>query len=153
MNTYQFINKRFDPSDTPFNHIAMQLAKAYGYTADLKLDKQLAQLIRLRVSHYNQCAYCQILHSKAAIEAGINEVKIHHINAYQNSQLFSRAEQAALFYSDILSDGRHADFQKIHEQALNFFEQDEIFEIAAIVINMNLWTRLKLAQGQEPTPE
>ena len=42
------------------------------------------------------------------------------------------------------------DFQQKHEQMTAFFSEVEIAEIAAIVINMNVWTRLKLAQGETP---
>ena len=52
MESIKFINTNFDPSNSEFMTAAVAMAKAYGYTADLKLDKELAQLIRLRVAFY-----------------------------------------------------------------------------------------------------
>src|SRR5262249_59849133 len=51
-------------------------ADAFGYTADLRIDRQLAQLLRLRVSQLNNCTYCLNLHYRAAREAGIPSANI-----------------------------------------------------------------------------
>ncbi len=67
-----------------------------------------------------------------------------------NSELFSEVEKAALAYCDVLTDGKSKDFQNYHNDLTQHFSEKEIAEIAAVVINMNLWTRLKLAQGQVP---
>ena len=61
-----FENTRFDPDVTPFHGLAKQMAQAFGYTANLALERKLAQLLRLRVAQINTCSYCLILHSKAA---------------------------------------------------------------------------------------
>ena len=83
-----FKNTRFDPDLTPFHNLAKQMAKAFGYTADLDFDKNLAQLIRLRVAQYNQCSYCLILHSKTAREIGIEQAKIDNLASYWESELY-----------------------------------------------------------------
>lgn len=58
MNDINIKNKRFDPELTPFLLLAKEMAKAFGYTANLSVNKELAQLLRLRVSQHNECAYC-----------------------------------------------------------------------------------------------
>ena len=150
MQPIEFINSRFDPDVTPFHDLAKAMAKAVGYTADLKTDKQLAQLLRLRVSQKNECAYCVILHSKTAREIGIHEAKVDNISSWYNSELYSEKEKVILAYCDVLTDGKDKDFQSYHESLTKYFDEQEIAEIAAIIINMNLWTRLKLAQGATP---
>lgn len=50
MSEIKFKNTRFNPEKTPFLDLAKQMAKAFGYTAELELDQQLAQLLRLRVA-------------------------------------------------------------------------------------------------------
>ena len=66
--------------DATQNDALMTLAKAgaaaFGYTAELTLDRQLAQLLRLRVSQINNCAYCLGVHHEAARTAAIPEAKI-----------------------------------------------------------------------------
>ena len=151
MQNVEFINSRFNPDVTPFHDLAKQMAKAVGYTADLKIDKHLAQLLRLRVSQKNECAYCVILHAKTARAIGIHESKVDNISSWYNSELYTDKEKATLAYCDVLSDGIAKDFQSYHDALTKYFDEQEIAEIAAIVINMNVWTRFKLAQGATPT--
>jgi len=145
-----FENSRFDPDLTPFHELAKQMAKAFGYTADLKLDRKLAQMLRLRVAQKNACSYCLILHSQAARDQGVETAKADGLGAWRESNLYSDAEKAALAYCDALTDGDPLGFQEIHDGTRRYFSESEIAEIAAIVINMNVWTRLKLAQGATP---
>ena len=153
MSEVKFKNTRFNPDITPFHGLAKQMAKAVGYTADLSINKQLAQLLRLRVAQKNECAYCIILHAKASREAGISEAKTDNISSWYNSNLYTKVEKAVLAYCDVLTDGINKDFQKYHDALTVYFNEKEIAEIAAVIINMNLWTRLKLAQGQIPFEE
>lgn len=153
MDNIKFKNTRFNPDITPFHDLAKNMAKAVGYTADLDIDKQLAQLLRLRVAQKNECAYCVILHAKASRDAGISDAKTDNISSWYNSDLFSDIEKVALAYCDVLTDGKSKDFQKYHDNLAKHFNEMEIAEIAAVVINMNLWTRLKLAQGETPYAE
>lgn len=150
MSEIKFKNTRFNPEQTPFLDLAKQMAKAFGYTADLDLDKELAQLLRLRIAQKNECAYCIILHAKTSREIGINDGKVDNISSYWNSELFNNKEKAALRYTDVLTVGIHPNFQDVHDDLAQHFSEKEIAEIAAIVINMNVWTRLKLAQGETP---
>lgn len=146
----KFKNTRFDPDSTPFHDLAKQMARAFGYTANLQVDKTLAQLLRLRVAQKNECAYCVILHAATSRDIGISDAKTDNISSWWNSELYTEKEKTALAYTDILTDGTHKNFQQYHDAMAQHFSEVEIAEIAAIVINMNVWTRLKLAQGQVP---
>ena len=64
--------------------------------------------------------------------------------------IFTEVEKAALAYCDVLSEGKSKNFQSYHDDLSVHFNEKEIAEIASVVINMNLWTRLKLAQGATP---
>lgn len=146
----KFKNTRYSAEGAPLLHIAEEMAKAYGYTANLKTDKELAQLIRLRIATLDQCSYCSILHHNVCRELGINQEKTDCLGSYWESELYSEKEKAALLYADALNIGKGKTFDDAHQQMLRFFTVDEIAEVAAIVINMNLWTRIKLAQGVVP---
>ena len=150
MSDITFKNTRFDPDLVEFHAIAKQMAKSVGYTAEMSVDKQLAQLLRLRVAQMNACSYCLILHTQAAHDQGIHPAKVAHLSSWQESTMFSEAEQAALGYCEALTAYDLAGFAPYHDALTQHFTQVEIAEIAAIVINMNLWTRLKLAQGATP---
>jgi AhpD family alkylhydroperoxidase len=149
-NDVHFINTRFDPDLTGFHAIAKEMASAVGYTADLSVDRGLAQLLRLRVAQLNPCSYCLILHTGAAKDAGLHPAKIAHLSSWRESTMFSEEEAAALEYAEALTEFDHAVFPARHEQLAKFFDERSVAEIAALVINMNVWTRLKLAQGAVP---
>ena len=148
-----FENTRFDPDLIGFHAIARQMAASVGYTADLSVDAGLAQLLRLRVAQLNPCAYCLILHTKAALDRGIGAEKVAHLPAWRESTMFTDAERCALAYAEALTAYDIAAFPARHAVLTSHFDETAIAEIAAIVINMNVWTRLKLAQGAVPGGE
>ena len=151
----QVTNRRLDASE---NKALMRMARmgadAFGYTAELRIDRGLAQLLRLRVSQLNNCTYCLNLHYGAAREAGIPRAKIDTLTAWWETELHTEAEQAALRYGEALTRAADADrdaaFQRFHDALAEHFGPDEILEIVAVVINMNVWTRIKLAEGAMP---
>lgn len=150
MDGIRFENTRFDPDLIEFHGIAQQMARSVGYTADLNIEKQLAQLLRLRVAQMNECSYCLILHTQAAHDQGVPAAKVAHLPSWRESTMFDEPEKAALAYCEGLTAYDLPGFAPLHEALTAHFDEKQIAEIAAIVINMNLWTRLKLAQGQVP---
>ena len=153
----QLAKRRLDASE---NEALMAMARmgadAFGYTAELRIDRGLAELLRLRVSQLNNCTYCLNLHYQAAREAGIPRVKIDTLSAWWETELHSEAEQAALRYTEVLTRAadtdRDAAFQRFHDALAEHFNSAEMLEIVAVVVNMNVWTRIKLAEGAMPGP-
>lgn len=72
MDDITFKDTRFDPDIIEFHGIAKQMAASVGYTAEMGVEKKLAQLLRLRVAQMNECSYCLILHTKAAHDQGVH---------------------------------------------------------------------------------
>jgi AhpD family alkylhydroperoxidase len=136
--------------------LARMGADAFGYTAELRIDRGLAQLMRLRVSQLNNCTYCLNLHYEAARDAGIPRAKIDTLTAWWETDLHSEAEQAALRYTEALTLSPDTDaeqpFQEVHDELGKHFDAETILEIIGVVVNMNVWTRLKLAEGAKPGP-
>lgn len=153
MDEVHFVNTRFDPDAIGFHAIAQEMAAAVGYTATLSVDAGLAQLLRLRVAQLNPCSYCLILHTTAARDAGLHPAKIAHLASWRESAMFAEDEGAALAYTEALTEFDFSAFAEQHERLARFFDEKSIAEIAAVVINMNVWTRLKLAQGAVPVLE
>ena len=153
----QVANRRLDASSNEaLIGLARMGADAFGYKADLRIDRGLAELLRLRVSQLNNCTYCLNLHYVAAREARIPRAKIDTLTAWWETELHSEAEQAALRYAEALTRVADAtvadDFGARHDALAEHFSPEEILEIIGIVINMNVWTRLKLAEGASPGP-
>src|SRR5215510_4435602 len=127
-------NRRLDASENEaLFGIARMGADAFGYTADLRIDRHLAQLLRLRVSQLNNCTYCLNLHYEAAREAGIPRAKIDTLTAWWETDLHSEAEQAALRYAEALTRVADTDadqsFQRFHDRLARHFDAEEILEI------------------------
>ena len=151
----QTANRRLDASENgALIAIARMGADAFGYQADLRIDHDLAQLMRLRVAQLNHCTYCLALHYQAARDAGIPQAKIDTLSAWWETELHSAADQAALRYAEALTRVADADsdaaFQRFHDALREHFSPTEILEIVAVVVNMNVWTRIKLAEGAMP---
>jgi AhpD family alkylhydroperoxidase len=148
-------NRRLDASENDaLIGMARMGAKAFGYTAHLRIDRGLAELLRLRVSQLNNCTYCLNLHYQAAREAGIPRAKIDTLTAWWETELYSEADQAALRYAEALTRAADTDrdslFQRFHDSLAEHFSPGQILEIVGVVVNMNVWTRIKLAEGAMP---
>ena len=153
----QVTNRRLDASENQaLTGMARTGAEAFGYKAHLRIDRGLAQLLRLRVAQINNCSYCLNLHYEAARAAGIPRAKIDTLTAWWETELHSAAEQAALRYAEALTrvadTDRGSAFQRFHDALAEHFGPAEILEIVGVVVNMNVWTRLKLAEGAMPGP-
>ena len=156
MTQVQIHTTRLDSrANEPLMAIANAGAAAFGYTAELTLDGQLAQLLRLRVAQINNCTYCLTVHHRAARDVGVPQVKIDLLTAWWETRLFSDAERAALEYAEALTRASDTTvtqaFQQYHDRLTAHFDEAEMVEIVAVVINMNIWTRLKLAEGAMPS--
>jgi len=148
-------NRRADSSaNEDLAKLARHGADTFGYKANLRIERRLAQLLRLRVSQINNCAYCLILHHEAARDAGIPRPVIDTLTAWWETDFHGAAARAALAYSEAMTRVADAtvadDFGLRHAALAEHFSQEEILEIIGIVINMNVWTRLKLAEGATP---
>jgi AhpD family alkylhydroperoxidase len=156
MTDVQIQSTRLDPrANESLMAIANAGAAAFGYTAELTLDGQLAQLLRLRVAQINNCTYCLTVHYRAARDVGVPQAKIDLLTAWWETRLFSDAERAALEYAEALTRASDTTvtqaFQQYHDRLTAHFDEAAMVEIVAVVINMNIWTRLKLAEGAMPS--
>ena len=156
-NAIAFRNRRLDASaNESLIAMARMGAQAFGYATELTIDRGLAQLLRLRVSQLNNCTYCLNRHYEAARAVGLSQAKIDTLTAWWETDLHSAADQAAIRYAEALTRAADTDanaaFQHHHEMLSLHFSQAEILEIVGVVVNMNVWTRLKLAEGATPGP-
>jgi AhpD family alkylhydroperoxidase len=134
-------NRRADSSaNEDLTQLARHGADAFGYKANLRIDRKLAQLLRLRVSQINNCTYCLNLHYEAARDAGIPRPVIDTLTAWWETDFHDDAARAALAYTEAITrvaDATVADaFGARHDAPAEHFSQEEILEIIGIVINM-----------------
>jgi AhpD family alkylhydroperoxidase len=155
MTGLEIHDRRLDTSaHEALTNFAEAGAAAFGHRAVLTIDRQLAQLLRLRVAQIGNCSYCLGVHQAAARAAGIPQAKIDVLAAWWETGLFTDAEQAALQYAEGLTRASDTSvvqaFQQHHDALAAHFDAKAMLEIVAVVINMNVWIRLKLAAGATP---
>jgi AhpD family alkylhydroperoxidase len=142
---------RISTNETDYLKLPEAWAAAYGSESykSLKIDRQIAELARLRVSQLDRCNYCEIFHSKAALDAGIPEAKIFALSSWRQSELFTAKEKAALLYAEALSTLNQDDIQKAFDGLTsNQYTNAEKEELTNCIILMDVWSRVFLAQGK-----
>jgi AhpD family alkylhydroperoxidase len=130
-------------------------ADAFGYRGDLRIDRGLAQLVRLRVSQLNNCTYCLNLHDEAAREAGIPRAKIDTVTAWGRPSFTQRPSRRRSLHRGAHPRRRHRSrcgVSALHDALAEHFTPEEMLEIVAVVVNMTVWTRIKLAETTMPGP-
>lgn len=151
MGSIQFEETRFDPDLVGLHGIAQQMARSVGCIAEMSVDGHIAKLLRLRVAQINACSCCLILHPKAVQGQGVDGAKVTHLHNWRKSTMFTDTEQAALAYCEGQTDYLLEGFGQLRAVLTKYFDTVQIAEIAAIIINLNVWTRLKLTQSAVPT--
>ena len=123
--------------------VALQRASAEG------LAPRLAELIRIRVSQINGCAYCVRMHSDSFAKHGGDPIKLAMLPVWQSADGFSAAERAALVWAECLTRAEcQVTISKCHRMLLDHFEEAEISELTCIIATMNAWNRLGIAQHE-----
>jgi AhpD family alkylhydroperoxidase len=106
------------------------------------LEKTLLELIKIRASQINRCAYCIHMHTRDARKAGVSEERIYLLDAWQESPLYTARERAALAWTEALTllpeTGAPDD---AYAQVKALFSEPEIVELTLAIGAINLWNR------------
>lgn len=133
---------RFDiAADTPQLYEAMLALNAA--LSSSKVDKKLVNLVKIRVSQINGCAFCVGMHVKEAKEDGVGENLLHLLSVWRESSAFSAREKAALAWAESVtlmagSGVSDSAYEAVNEE----FTEREIAELTVSIGNMNLWNRI-----------
>lgn len=115
------------------------------------LGDTLLDLINIRASQLNGCAFCLDMHSKEAKIQGERELRIYHIPIWRESPLFSDAEKAALEWTEALTRiGPEGVSDEIYERARSHFSEVQLSELSFAVGMINLWNRLNIGFRNPP---
>ena len=111
-----------------------------------KVERRLFELVKIRASQINGCAYCLDMHTKEARLAGETEQRIYALNAWRETPFFSDRERAALSFTETvtrLSETHvpRAAYDELAEQ----FGPDEIGALLGLVITINAWNAASVA--------
>ncbi|MGW0133722.1 carboxymuconolactone decarboxylase family protein [Streptomyces sp. NPDC003299] len=114
------------------------------------LDPALVELVQIRSSLLNHCAYCLHMHTNDARKAGESEDRLHLVAVWREARHFyTPKEQAALALTEALTlvaDGGVPD--EVYAEAAAHFEEAELAQLIALVCTINTWNRVALATGK-----
>ena len=115
------------------------------------LDERLLDLVRMRASQINGCAYCLDMHSKDARAAGETEQRLHGLAAWREAPYYSKRERAALEWTEALtlvSEARVPD--AVFEQVRAHFSEDELVNLTLAIVSINGFNRFNIAARTVP---
>lgn len=108
-------------------------------------DPRLMELVKVRVSQMNGCAYCLHLHRQDAVKMGETDERMLLLSAWHESQLYTDRERAALAWAEALTkidEGRAPDAD--YEAAHSLFSEDDLLTLSIGVAMINAWNRLAI---------
>lgn len=118
------------------------------YVSNSGLDRKLMELIKIRCSQINGCAYCLDMHTQDAIALGEEPRRIFTLSAWRDSPFYTDAERAALELSEAvtrISEGGVPD--SIFESVMKHFTEAETVKLLMCINTINCWNRLSISCG------
>jgi AhpD family alkylhydroperoxidase len=115
------------------------------------LEPSLRELVRIRASQINGCAYCIDMHTKDARAAGETEQRLYALNAWRETPFFSERERAALEWTEavtLVSQDHVPD--EVYERVRQHFDETELINLTLAVIAINGWNRLAISMRAVP---
>src|SRR4051812_24298035 len=110
------------------------------------LDKTILDLVHIRASQMNGCAFCLDMHVKEAKIHGERELRLHHVSIWRESPLFSARERAALTWTEVLTRlPEHGVSNEVYDQVRAHFSEKELTDLTFLVMGINAWNRVNVA--------
>src|SRR5678816_1563575 len=110
-----------------------------------KLEPALIQLVKMRASQINGCAYCVDMHTKDARAEGETEQRLYAVSVWEEAPFFTERERAALAWTEavtLVGQGHVKD--DVYQQACGSFSETELVNLTIAIIAINGWNRLAI---------
>lgn len=137
-----------------FKHYPQAMKPLFDFSAAVHangLEQPLVELILLRVSQLNGCAYCIDMHSKDARAAGETEQRLYLLQAWREAPFYSERECAALAWAEAVTQlGEHGVPEEVFARARAAFSEEELVKLNLVVILINAWNRIAIPFGAVP---
>ncbi len=115
------------------------------YSQNCGLEPSLLDLIKLRASQINGCAYCVDMHSKDARTGGETEQRLYNLSVWRETPYYTDRERAALAFTEavtLIADQRVPD--EVYEQARRQFNDEELVKLMIAIVTINAWNRFTI---------
>ncbi|MEU8705174.1 carboxymuconolactone decarboxylase family protein [Streptomyces sp. NPDC048565] len=157
-HTHQHTSTEYAPEHPPRLQLAELAPDVYKAMVRLDaaarkgVDPTLLELVKIRASQLNRCAFCLDMHSKDALAAGESVERIIQLSAWEESQHFyTEKELAAIRLTEavtVLNDGFVPD--EVYAQAAKHFEEAELAQLIAAITVINAWNRFGVTTRLTP---
>lgn len=122
-----------------------------NYVHGCGIEQSLLELVRLRASYLNGCAYCVDMHTKDALAEGESVQRLFAVPVWRETPFFSPRERAALAWTEAVTDvGRSGVPDAVYDEARQHFTETELVNLTMAVIAINGWNRLAIPFRAEP---
>jgi AhpD family alkylhydroperoxidase len=137
-----------------YARLAPDAARAmYGlgsYIAGSGLEPGLVELVKIRASQINGCAFCIDMHTKDARAGGETEQRIYALNAWRETPFFTDRERAALAWAEAVTHISNGVSDEVYEEARRHFEEKELVDLTWAVAAINAWNRIAISFRSVP---
>jgi AhpD family alkylhydroperoxidase len=117
-----------------------------------RLDHGLIELVKLRASQINGCAFCIAWHIAAAQKLGVSSDKLHLVVAWREAPQFDGLERAALGWTEAVTKLSDGVSDEVHAAALSAFSESNLAYLTSTILAINAWNRLGVAYRFTPLP-
>lgn len=120
------------------------------YVRGSGLEPSLLELVRLRASQMNGCAFCVDMHTKDARARGESEQRLYAVAVWEDTPFFTERERAALAWTEAVTDVSRTHIPvEVYEQVRKHFSEKELVDLTMAVIAINGWNRLSVSFRKE----
>ena len=117
-----------------------------AFDRSIDLDPALRELIKIRASQLNGCAYCLDMHTRDARAAGEDERRLATLAAWREAPFFTERERAALALTDAVTRlGEHGVTDEVWTTAAAHFDEPELAQVVWAIAAINSWNRIAVA--------
>lgn len=115
------------------------------------LEHAVLELVKLRASQLNGCAFCTAMHTRDALRHGISQERMHLLNAWRETPLYSERERAALAWTEALTQlSPQGVSDEVYQQVRKEFSEKEITDLSYVVAAINAWNRINVGFRSVP---
>ncbi|HKK43944.1 MAG TPA: carboxymuconolactone decarboxylase family protein [Balneolaceae bacterium] len=122
------------------------------YLAQSSLTDRHKELIKIRASQINGCAYCLDMHTKDARNAGESEQRLYLLSAWRETSLFTNEEKAILALTEEMTKIQNGVSEATYNRALQLLGKEYLAEVMMAVIIINAWNRIGVSTSL-PLPD
>jgi len=114
------------------------------YLSASKIDPIILELIKMRASQINGCAFCLNMHSADARKIGETEQRLYLLNAWRETTLFTEEEKAILALTEEVTLISNHVSDATYNKAASYFNEQELSQIIMAIVTINAWNRLAI---------